>query len=126
MKNETLRVLRIKAQEAPEEAAISAGLESLQHEVDGYIECVYPYDDDVALIVNEEGKIKGMDLNRALRDEEGEIYDIIAGTFLVVGLTEDDFTDLTDEQVKKYTELFRYPEIFLSIEHKIYAFPVTD
>ena len=37
-------------------------------------------------------KIMGKDLNRALRDGDGEIYDIIAGDFLVVGLGEEDFS----------------------------------
>ena len=37
-------------------------------------------------MLNDEGKLIGLDLNRSLRDEHGEIYDIVAGTFLVVGL----------------------------------------
>ena len=65
----------------------SSGLESLQHEVGGCIEAIYPYEDPVALICNEEGKLEGLPLNRALRDEDGDIYDVVAGTFLVVGLT---------------------------------------
>ena len=60
---------------------------------------VYPFEDPVGLIVNEEGKINGLPLNRALRDEDNEIYDVIAGSFLVTGLTEDSFGSLTPEQV---------------------------
>ena len=37
----------------------------------------------MALICNEEGKFLGLPLNRALRDDTGEIYDIIAGNFLI-------------------------------------------
>ena len=36
----------------------------------------------------------------------------IAGTFLVVGLTEDDFTSLTPEQIEKFKEKYQSPEIF--------------
>ena len=74
------------------------------------------YIDDVALICNEEGKLIGLPWNRSLFDEEGNLYDVIAGTFLVVGLTEDDFGSLSDEQIEKYTEMFRRcicPEMLL-------------
>ena len=45
-------------------------------------------------MLNDEGKLIGLDLNRSLWDEHGEIYDIVAGTFLVVGLGEESFTSL--------------------------------
>ena len=50
---------------------------------------------------------KRQDLNRALRDDDGDIYDIIAGDFLVVGLGEDDFCSLSPELMKpvSYTHL---------------------
>ena len=53
---------------------IDSDLKSLQHEVGGYIEAIYPYEDPVALVCNEEGKLEGLPLNRALRDEDGDIY----------------------------------------------------
>jgi hypothetical protein len=59
-------------------------------------------DVDLTVIVNEEGKLIGLPLNRALRDENGEVYDIIAGSFLVAGLTEDNFGSLTEEQIGKF------------------------
>ena len=65
---------------------IDPGLHALQAEVGGDIAASYPFDDPVGLVLNDEGKLIGLDLNRSLRDEHGEIYDIVAGTFLVVGL----------------------------------------
>ena len=56
---------------------IASGLESLQHEVGGYIEAIYPYKDPAALVCNEEGKLEGLPLNRALRDEDGDIYSFL-------------------------------------------------
>mgnify|MGYP000165683157 CR=1 FL=1 len=50
-------------------------------------------------------------------------YDIMAGTFLVVGLSEDSFTSLTPEQVQKYTEHFKQPEQFISLNGQIIALP---
>jgi hypothetical protein len=60
---------------------IQNNLASLQKMVGGYIEAVYPFEDPVGIICNEEGKINGMDLNRALRDDGGKVYDIPAVRF---------------------------------------------
>lgn len=81
-----MKVLMVQPGEIPHETDIEPGLESLQAAVDGPIQAVYPYEDPVALICNEEGKFLGLPLNRALRDDTGEIYDIIAGNFLITGL----------------------------------------
>lgn len=119
-----IKVLRVEPGKTPYECDISPELASLQKQVEGYIECVYPFDDPVGLIVNEEGKINCMELNRALRTDEGEIYDIIAGPFIVVGLTDDSFCSLSDELIDKYKKEFRDPEIFVRVDGKIYALPV--
>ena len=87
---------------------------------------VYPFEDSVGLIMNEEGKIEGLPLNRALRDDQGELYDIIAGDFLVVGLTEDDFGSLTPEQMDKFEKLFHQPECFMKMGRSIMAMPLPD
>lgn len=79
---------------------------SLQKMVGGLIQAVYPFEDAVALICNDEGKLLGLPINRPLYDEDGEMYDILVGTFLVVGLTEDDFGSLPEEMIEKYTEAF--------------------
>ena len=124
--NKEIKVLRVEPGLPPVEKTIESGLQSLQHEVGGYIECVYPFEDDVVLIVNEEGKINGLPLNRSLRDDEGEIYDVIAGSFIVAGITEDSFCSLDSVLTEKYLTLFRYPEIFVSIDGKIAALPVRE
>ena len=64
------------------------------------------------ILLNGNGKFEGLPLNRALYDDHGQVYDAIAGTFLVVGLTEDDFTSLTPEQIEKFKEKYQSPEIF--------------
>ena len=106
-KSGTLKVLIVEPRKAPYVAEIPAGPESLQKLVGGLIQALYPFDDPVAIIANDEGKLLGLPWNRPLFDEEGNIYDILVGTFLVTGLTEDDFGSLSDEQIQKYTEVFR-------------------
>ena len=98
----TMTVLLVNAEEYPKEVVIPTGLESLQQAVQGNIEIVYRFDDPVGIICNEEGKLNGMKLNRALRNDEGEIQDILTGPFLIVGLGAEDFRSLTPEEMKKY------------------------
>ena len=105
-----MKVLMVQPGEIPHETDIEPGLESLQAAVDGPIQAVYPYEDPVALICNEEGKFLGLPLNRALRDDTGEIYDIIAGNFLITGLGEESFSDLPPDLLEKYKEQFLAPE----------------
>lgn len=123
---EKITVLKIEPGKEPKTVEIYEDLHSLQNEVGGLIECVYPWDDSAGIIVNEEGKLLGLPLNRALRDSDGEIYDAVAGTMLVVGLTEDSFGSLTDEQIKKYTDLFKQPETIFHLDGNILAFPSSD
>ena len=96
MDTTTMRVLVVEPGKRPIVKEIETGLEPLQKAVGGLIEAVYPFEEPVAIVCNEEGKLLELPLNRALLDENGSIYDIIAGTFLVVGLTEDNFCGLDD------------------------------
>lgn len=67
------------------------------------------------LICNEEGKLAEdsfSNCNRVLCNEIGIPYDIVVGTFLIVGLTEDDFGDLSQELIRRYEKLFHNPEEF--------------
>ena len=118
-----MTVLVVHPEKRPEIITLRNELSVLQDAVGGMIQVVYPFQDVIGLIMNEEGKLLGLPLNRALRTENGEIYDIIAGTFLVVGLTEDDFCSLSSEQQEKYSRLFQTPEMFMRIGRQIVAVP---
>jgi len=72
-------------------------------------------------VCNEEGKLMGLPLNRALFDDDGHIYDIVSGNFLIVGLGEENFTDLSPDLMEKYGEQFKYPEKFARIAGEIIA-----
>ena len=125
-RDSTIAVLVVEPGKEPYVKEIDSGLESLQHEVGGCIEAIYPYEDPVALVCNEEGKLEGLPLNRALRDEDGDIYDVVAGTFMVVGLTDDSFGSLTVEQMQKFSDLFKVPEQFVKLGDKIVAIPMIS
>ena len=80
-----MNVLMVEPGKAPYETQIGSDLQSMQALVGGYIQAVYPYEEPVALIANESGKLDGLPLNRALRDADGDVYDIVAGKFFIVG-----------------------------------------
>lgn len=124
--NETLTVLVVEPEKAPYTKEIDPGLKSLQREVGSYIEAVYPFPEPVAIVCNEAAKLDGLPLNRALRDKNGVAYDIIAGTFLVVGLTEDGFGSLLPELIQQFTQHFRKPEVFLRINGNIVVIPMEE
>lgn len=110
-----MKVLKVEPKKYPEVVEIDSALESLQKEVGGPIQAVYPWDDEVALICNEEGKLvdkASMNYNRVLATEIGVPYDVVVGPFLIVGLTEDDFGDLPQEFIDKYEKMFHDPEEF--------------
>lgn len=98
----------------------------MQAMVGSDIEVTYPFEDEVAIILNESGKINGLPLNRAIYTEDGDMQDIYAGDFLVVGLTEDDFGSLTSEQMQKFEEQFHQPQMFVRMGRSIMAIPVPD
>ena len=54
------------------------------------------------------------------------MYDVIAGTFLVVGLGEEDFVSLSPELAQKYEEEFHQPEAFLPLGRRLMVIPVPD
>ena len=74
----------------------------------------------------ESGKLDGLPLNRALRDADGDIYDIVAGNFFIVGLGQNDFTDLPHELAEQFAERFRQPELFMRVDGKIVAAPMDE
>ena len=121
---EKLTVLVVEPMKEPYVKEIDPGLHALQAEVGGDIAASYPFDDPVGLVLNDEGKLIGLDLNRSLLDEHGEIYDIVAGTFLVVGLGPESFASLPPDMIQKYTEQFKRPELFASISGQIVSVPV--
>lgn len=107
-----MKALKIEPGKAPERIDIHNELATLQDAVGGYIQVVYPDPyRPVGLVCNEEGKCCGLELNRALY-QNGKPYDIIAGTFLVVGLSAEDFTDLREEDATYFEKLFHSPEKF--------------
>lgn len=106
-----MKILIIEPGKDPRREEISSSLEAMQKVVGGYIQAVYPFEDHVALICNEEGKLLGLPFNRRLVDEEtGVVYDYIAGTFFLCAAPADadDFASLTEEQLERFEAYYRW------------------
>lgn len=120
-----MKVIVVEPQKKPVVQDIDPGLEAMQKIVGGSIEAVYPFEEPVALICNEEGKLLNLPLNRALRDDDGAVYDIISGTFFLCAVPPDSdrFESLSDQQMKTYMERFAVPEMFLNVGGDLLVLP---
>lgn len=120
-----MQVVIVESKKKPVVQSIDDTLASMQQIVGGSIQAVYPFEEPVALICNDEGKLLNLPLNRALRDSTGAIYDIVVGTFFLCAapVDSDRFEGLTDEQAQAYVERFAVPEQFLRANGNIFALP---
>lgn len=121
-----MKILVVEPNKMPYPKEITGSLESMQKIVGGLITAIYPFPEPIALVCHDEGKLLGLPLNRALREQpDGRILDIIAGTFFLCGCPEDgdSFVSLTDEQMQHYHALFYRPELFMQVGDEIIALP---
>ena len=64
----TMDVLLVQPNAYPKKISVGTELEDLQAMVGGDIEVTYPFEDEVAIILNESGKINGLPLNPVARE----------------------------------------------------------
>lgn len=106
-----MNVLMVEPGMAPYEKEIN-GLEEMQTAVGGLITVIYPYEEPVGIVANDEGILLKMEFNRSVEGGYGGIF----GPFFVCGLTEDSFCSLTPEQMERYKEEFHHAEILLGMQ----------
>ena len=121
-----LSVLLVEPNQYPKMIEIDDTLEAMQAIVGGDIEEYMPFEDEVAIICNEDGKVNGLHPNRAVYDENSrEMQDIICGKFFIVHAPFDSekFQSLPPALAEKYREKFKYPERFMRTKNEIVAVP---
>ena len=124
MKEETIKVIMLQPGKLAKAVEIDASLEGMQRAVGGgLIEAVYPFEEEVCLVCNEEGKINGMRPNRALYNEDHEMIDIICGPAFICDCSGENFGSLSDAQLEKYGKQFKFPETFFRTGDGIKAVP---
>lgn len=121
--SEKINVLLIEPGKYPKQIEIEDTLEAMQETVGGYIEEYMPFDDEIAIVCNEEGKMNGAELNRAIYSDDKEILDIIAGKFFIAyaPIESESFLSMPKDLMKKYEDKFRYPERFYQTDKGIEA-----
>ena len=104
-------------------AEIGTELEDLQRAVGGMIEAYYPFEEQVCIVCNDEGKFNGMSPCRAIFDDERKIQDIIFGPFFICDCSTPEFGSLNAEQLERYRKMFDNPERYFRIDGEIKAIP---
>ena len=109
---EKIRVLLFEPGKYGRAIEIDDTLEGMQQAVGGWIEEYMPFEDEVAIVCNEEGKIQGLPPSRAIYDDEGQLLDIIAGDFFIAyaPIESEKFLSLPPELEKKYLDKYGRPE----------------
>ena len=107
MKEREIKVLKVSPRKAPEVVTLISELEELQKAVSieadyvGLIEII-GIDDDICALMNEEGKLLNLPVNRRIG------HDVICGTFYIIGedSEEGELTSLSDKDIEKYKAIF--------------------
>ena len=121
---ENLFVIHLQADKLAKVVEVEDDYKAMQKLVGGYMQTISLYDDGVLLVCNDEGKINGSPLNRAIYDEtEKEMVEIIAGDCFICGVEGENFASLSPEMTVKYMEIFKYPEMFFRAGKEIKAVP---
>lgn len=124
----TIKVIYVEPGKPASLVEITDDLASLQKLVGGYIEEYMPFEDEVAIVCNDEGKLNGLPLNRGIYSEENELMDIIAGPFIICYARADSerYENLPKELEKKYLEKFKDPHKFYKTISGIQVIPFSD
>ena len=122
---ETINVIYVEPGKEAKTIEMKDELSEMQNLVGGLIEEYMPFEDDVAIICNDEGKMRGMPLNRGICSDDGTLMDIIAGPFFIAyaPVESEKFLSMPDELRKKYMQEFRNPEQFFMTAGGIRAVP---
>ena len=109
--------------EIPDTLSSDDHLRALQEIVGGWIQAIYPYEEEVAIICNEEGLINGLPFNRSVPGGYGGVF----GTFFICGLGEEDFCSLPPDLMERFKSEYESSEILIGAEgNNLYTFKVPS
>lgn len=81
----SMKILIVEPGKHPRESEIDGSLKSMQKTVGGYLQSIYPFEDEVALVYDDESKLKSDTQWNRMLPETG---DIIKGTFSLPDLVQ--------------------------------------
>lgn len=118
-----IKVVLLEPGKLARTAEIGTSLEDLQKVVDGLIEAYYPFEEQVCIVCNDEGKINGMLPNRSVKNEDGVMVDFIFGPAFICDCRGENLDSLSDEQIGRYSKMFRYPEHLARLNGELIGIP---
>lgn len=121
-----IKVILLEPNKLARVSEIDSSLSGMQKIVGGLIEPVYCFEDPVCIVVNEEGKLLGLDINRGIFDQNKTLLDVIMGTAFICDCSGERFDSLSDEMISKYLDLFKYPDAVFNINGKVVCVPIID
>ena len=108
-----IKGLIVRPGKKPEVIEFEKGYRNLQKLVEGNFEMPYIFD-DVDIVINEEGKLNGSLPNKYIY-YDNRLVDILFGNILIVGSDEEGETvSLSEDKIRKYTEILASDRIVLS------------
>ncbi len=121
MQKEKVKVIVARPGEKAYVTEIVPDYKTLSNLVGGHIEITYPIDDDVAIICDECGKLKGKMPNRTMygaATPDNPIYkdvrpDVYAGTIIIIGTHDEEsgeFDSLKKHEIELYMNLYEKPQ----------------
>lgn len=84
----------------------------MQAIVGGHIQAIYPFEDHVALVCNEDGIGLQLEFNRMIPERQ---YGGVFGTFFICAIEGENFASLSPEQMKTYKKRFHKAEAILAV-----------
>lgn len=103
-----MKILAIDKYEEPVVKEIENNLKDMQRYVMGHIETI-TLSETAMLVCNDVGKLADLTPNRILKI--GNSHDVIRGDFFICGWSGDEFCDISDDDVEKYTKMFSKPDV---------------
>lgn len=98
---------------------IENSLEAKQRFVDGHIQ-VISLMDEIDLVLNDEGKLDGLPLNRVWLGKDGNILDILVGNVLACRFdSEGDFTSILESDIPMILE--RLPAVMAVLDNNVFV-----
>ena len=119
----TIRVVYVENDKCARVIELGTELEDMQKAVDGDIEGIFPFREEVCLVCNSMGK-RLCKPNRVLRDSVSQPYLVICGSFFICDSSGTHFDSLTEAQIQRYLKMFEYPERIGMSNGKIVAVSV--
>lgn len=90
----------------------------MQRALGGTIETYYPFEEEVCIFCNDEGKYNGMSPCRAIYGDDKKLMDLVFGPFFICYCSTDRFASLSKEELERFEKEFYEkeakdePEIF--------------